>query len=197
MNNETLLREIENCINQCDIVRLSKNVELLLNTTSLDAACKELANLLFNSYTSFKAAATAKMMEVILRVSPSIGLEEFPDNYFFRLAVIRGSFDLYECYREEIVDPFLSNKAKDEIIECFIDLAVIADGYDQTILQNYNRIQKGLHFNGAFGEYENNENVVLINREDFDIMDDVVEKYNAIVGRRDIIRDLNKRQELE
>jgi len=39
--------------------------------------------------------------------------------------------------------------------------------------------------------------VVLINREDYEIMDDVVEKYNAIIGRRDILRDLNKMQELE
>jgi len=112
MKKEIVLSKVENCIINCDLQGLSENVEVLLKSVSLDEASKELVNLLNNNYTSFNADATAKMMEVILRIKPSMGMLEFPDNCFFRLALITGSFDLYEGYKEEVVDPFLSKKRR-------------------------------------------------------------------------------------
>jgi hypothetical protein len=197
MNKEELLQEIKECIFHCDLSGLATNVEKLLKVVKKDEACKELITLLNNNYTSFRAEATAKMMEVILRVNPAIGKLEFPDNYFYRLALIKGSYDLYECYIEEIINSLINDKTQEEIIECFIDLHTVADAYNETIFSKYSKVQKGMHFNGAFGRHESNENVVLVNSEDYNIMDDAVEKYNSIVGRRDILKDLLRRAELE
>ncbi|MEI6627540.1 MAG: UDP-N-acetylmuramate dehydrogenase, partial [bacterium] len=43
----------------------------------------------------------AKMMEIIIRKRPNLAMLQFPENYLFRVAVLRGSTDLYECYIEE------------------------------------------------------------------------------------------------
>jgi hypothetical protein len=37
----------------------------------------------------------------------------------------------------------------------------------------------------------------LIHQEDYEIIDDIIEKYNTIIGRRDILNDLNKRAGME
>jgi hypothetical protein len=58
---------------------------------------------------------------------------------------------------------------------------------------DYKKCVKGLHYNGSFGVQDYKENVVLMHREDYKIMGDVVEKYNTLIGRRDILKDLNTR----
>lgn len=54
-----------------------------------------------------------------------------------------------------------------------------------------------MDFNGVFARYEKDNSIALIHQEDFEIMDDVVEKYNSIVGRRDILADLEKRYNVD
>lgn len=197
MNKEQVLIKIEDCMVRCDANGLEKNVDELLKLTDDEEACLELSKRLFQRYTTFKANSTAKLMEIIIRKNPKMAMIKFPENYLFRLGVIRGSMDLHECYIEEVVEPYLVGKNEDEITECYLDLYSVAEKLTEAFFPKYTRCVKGMDFNGAFSRYEKDNSIALIHQEDFEIMDDVVEKYNTIVGRRDILIDLEKRYNVD
>ena len=122
---------------------------------------------------------------------------KFPENDMFRAAILRGSVDLYECYIEEAIVPFVKGKSDNKTVECYMELLTVAERLTEDFFPKYVRCVKGMDFNGAYAQSKENPNAVLINRENYEIMDDVVEKYNAIIGRRDILKDLNKRMGME
>jgi len=193
MKAEKILKEIDDCILRCDANDLADMIEGLLKVVSQEDAVKELTARLHNNYSTYNAAGSAKLMEVIIRKQPKLAMLKFPENYLFRLAVSCGSMDLYECYIEEAIEPFLKGKSDDEIIDSYMELFMVAEKLTESFFPKYVRCVKGLDFNGAFAQSEENPNAVLINQEDYLMMDDVVEKFNAILGRRDILKDLNKR----
>ncbi len=190
------LKEIEDCLIRCDADGLSTSVEKLLKITSVEDASRDLSALFLKHFTTYKADGLAKLMELVIRKEPKLAMVNFPENYLFRLSIITGSKELYECYIEEAIIPYWAKKSTEKKIECYLDLYGIAEQYSQAIFPTYNRCIKGLHFNGAFGEYEKNENTAFINKDDFEIINEVVEKYNAIIGRRDIINDVFKRSDI-
>lgn len=192
---ENILSEIEDCIERFDTMGLAMNVEILLTLTDEEDASKELSLILFKSYTSYKAEGTAQLMETIIRVNPQLALLKFPENYLFRIAVLKGSIELYECYIEEAIEPFLVGKTEDDQFECYSDLYATADMINEAFFPKYVKCIKGLDFNGAIKQEGANSNLMLINEEDFEVMNDAIEKYNTIVGRRDILADLTRRIE--
>ena len=193
MKKEEILEEIDDCMLRCDAKGLANNVDELLKVSKQEEVSYDLATRLFARYTTFKADSTAKLMEVIIRQKPRLAMLKFPENDMFRAAILRGSMDLYECYIEEAIEPHLKGKSEDKQVDCYLELYNIAEGLSLELFSQYQRSVKGTDFNGAFARYEKNENIALIHQEDFQIMDDVVENFNAIVGRRDILKDLNKR----
>ena len=197
MKKEDLLQEVDNCILNCDTMGFSKNVEELLSLTDEDDACHCLTQLLRRQYTTYKAASIAKLLEIIIRKRPNLAMIKYPDNYMFRLVMICGSMDLYECYIEEAIEPMLKSNEEMDAIDCYMELFSIAEKYNEEIYSRYDRCVKGMHFNGTFSRYEKDASVALIHQENYEIMDSIVEKYNSIVGRRDILKDLNKRMGLD
>lgn len=196
MKKENILNELAESITNCDVNALATNVAALLQVcNNEEEASREIGAIIFNQYTTHKAPALAQMLETVIRHLPSLAMLGFPENYFFKTAVLLGSVDLYECYIEEAIEPFLASKDEGETIECYLDLATVAEQLTDSFFPNYVQCKKGMDFNGAFGVYEKNENVCLINIEDYETMNDVVEKYNTIIGRRDIVKDLYVRAE--
>jgi hypothetical protein len=193
MEKEQILRKVEDCMERCDAEGLANSVAELLKVTNDEDACEELSKFLSKRYTTFKADSTAKMMEIIIRTRPILAMLKFPGNYLFRVAVLHGSMDLYECYIEEAIEPFLKGKTEDETFECYLDLSSLTEKLNEALFPQYVRCVKGMDFNSAFARYEKNDNVLLINQEDYEILEDVVEKYNTIVGRKNILIDLEKR----
>ena len=188
-----ILAEVEERMAECNVQGLADSVVELLQHLSEEEASKELSMLLYKRYTTFKEESTARLMEVIIRTRPQLALLKFPENFFFRVAVLRGSMELYQCYIEEAILPYLEDKNEDEIFNCYSDLYGVADQLNEVFFPKFVKCIKGMDFNGAFAVHEDNENVVLVNREDYEIMDEVVEKFNTIIGRRDIVKDLNDR----
>jgi len=193
MEKEQILKKVDECMKRCDAEGLANSVAELLRVTNEEDASEELSKLLSKRYTTFKADSTAKMMEIIIRKRPNLAMLKFPGNYLFRVAIIHGSIDLYECYIEEAIEPFLKEKTEDEIFECYLDLFSLTEKLTEALSSQYVYCIKGMDFNSAFARYEKNDNVLLINQDDYIILEDVVEKYNTILGRRNIIKDLEKR----
>lgn len=197
MKKEDILEKIDDCMLRCDAKGLAENVDELLKVSKQEEACYDLATRLFARYNTFKADSTAKLMEIIIRQKPRLAMLKFPENDMFRAAILRGSMDLYECYIEEAIEPFLKGKSENKTVDCYMELYNVAEQLADDSFPKYVRCVKGMDFNGAYAKSEENPNAVLINQEDYEIMDEVVEKYNTIIGRRDILKDLNKRMGME
>lgn len=193
MDKEGLLLAIQESIQDTDRTNLGILLDDYLRDETTNEASRTLSVMLYNKYTTFKAEATAALMETIIRKDPALALVQGAENFLFRVAVLRGSMELYECFMEEAMEDFLAEKDEDEHAEFLFSLSDTAEKLSEVFFDKYVKAIKGMDFNGAFGNYENNENVLLINHEDYELMDEVVEKYNTIIGRRDIIKDLQSR----
>lgn len=197
MNNERVLDGLNECIQNLDLIGINENLDLLLKDTSDEDACIQLAQLIGNNYNQFKSDGLAKVLEIIIRKRINLALINHPFNFLFQTTVSTGSFEMYECYIEEAVIPFLSNVLIDEHELHYMELLNTAQELTNKLFDDNKKCIKGRHYNGAFSKYEKNGNVVLINEQDYIIMANVVEKYNTIIGRRDIINDLNTRSGID
>jgi hypothetical protein len=197
LNGAEILNQIKDCIIRCDFNGLAKNVEDLVQVTDDNSASLALSKRLYNRFNFYKSGAIAKMLETIIRIRPELAMVKYPENYFFRMAVSCGSIDIYECYIEEAIIPYLVGKTEDEVVECYLDLYLKALKLTEASFPEYVQCLKGRDFNGAFSRYEKDEAIALIHQEDYEIMHDIVEKYNTIIGQRDILNDLNKRAGME
>lgn len=190
MNREELFIELDDSYNYGDNKRFIENVKIYLKLVAEEEASRDLAEFIYNKYTTYKADAMSGLMQMIIRENPNLALLKFPENYFYRLAVIKGSMDLYECYIDEAIEPFLKDKDEDAVIDCYTELVCVAEKLNDHFFPHYTPCIKGMDFNGVFGLYEKDPEVSLILKEDYEIINDVVEKYNTIIGRRDVIKDL-------
>jgi len=187
-----LTSKLNECLDHGNRACFSKEVEELLANVSEERAASLLSEYLFNRYTSHKADSIAGLLEIILRKNVNLGSVNFPDNNFLRVAILRGSNDLFDCYLEEFCTPYLESNKKIDEDEFYIDLLATVDRYLEKLDNQEQPVIKGMHFNGAYGQPDDNPNAVVINRQDYEIMNDTVEKYNTLVGRKAILNKLNQ-----
>ena len=193
MTKEDLFQKLDDCYDYGDKKGMLDNIQNYQKNVSEELASRYLAEYIYLKFTTYKADAMAGIIQMIIRDNPNLALLKFPENYFFRLAVIKGSMDLYECFIEEAVEPFLKGKDEEAKGDYYVELYTVASKLNDHFFPQYVPCIKGMDFNGIFGVYEKNSAVSLIHTEDFEILDDVVEKYNTILGRRDIILNLEER----
>jgi hypothetical protein len=190
------LQELTEALNECldygDKTCFSEKIDLLLNQVNEERATELLATYLYNRYTSYKADSIAGLMEIIIRKNLNVGLVNFPDNNLYRVAVLHGSVNLFDCYLEEFCQPFLKKNESIDAVEFYIALVSVVNFYKEKEEEILLPLVKGMDFNGAFGELDEYPNAVLINKEDYEVMNTIVEKYNAIVGRMKILKKLNQ-----
>jgi len=193
MKVENLFKEMLKGLDRGDFNSIAEKIDELLTVLSDYEASKHLSAMILKEYTTYKSGYLASLMSTIIQRRPELAQVNHPENFLFKLCIVTGSKELYECYIDEAVIPFLQEKDDDEKSEYYMDLLGIAIQYTDLFFPKYAQCIKGEDYNGAFSTSETNPNAVLINREDYETMEDVVEKYNQIVGRRNIIEDLEKR----
>lgn len=190
MNYKELSELLQESVDFGDKKGFAETVKQFIKTASEEDAAEYLASFVHTYFTTYKADAAAGLMQIILQEKQSLGFVYFPDNTFFRSAILHGSLDLFNCYNEEFVQPYLKKKPKVNADEFYADLMSVVDSYTEVEDKKAKQLVKGMHFNGAFGKAEENPNLMFINKEDYDIMDATIEKYNAIIGRRLIMKKL-------
>jgi len=188
-----ILIKLEKCADNKDLKGFNSLVEELLMVTDITNASLLLSEFILNKHTTFNANATAKLLEVILNSNEELGMIGFPDNCFFQAAVLKGSKELYECYMEEVIESYLYDKTEDQAFNCYMNLNTIAERYNDLIFERIPKYIKGKDFKSAVSKYEKDTDLVLIAEDDIEIMEKVIENYNGILGRRDILKDLEAR----
>ena len=188
-----ILSKIEKCADINDFQGFSSNIDELLLVTDITNAGLLLSAFLLNRHTTSNSKATAKLLEIILNSNDDLAMLNFPDNCFFQAAVLKGSMELYECYMEEAIESYLYDKTDDEAYTCYMNLNTIAERYNDLIFDRIPKYIKGKDFNSSISKYDKDPNLVLIDEDAITIMEKVIENYNGILGRRDILKDLEAR----
>lgn len=191
MTKEDILIEMDECLDFGSVSGFKEQVGNLLKIHSDEEVSLLIAQYLSEKYTAFKGEGLATYLEVAIQKRPNLAMVNHPDNPLFKLGIFRGSKDLYDCYMEEAVLPFLSLAIADEHMDHYYELLAVAVEMDEMIFENHEPRIKGMHYNGAIpGEQPH---LARINKDDYEVMEDVVEHFNGIIGRREILKDLNRR----
>ena len=193
MEKQEILENIANSIDNGNLSGLSKSLDLLLEVVTDEEASQQLSIILFERYTRYKADMLAKIMEIIIRKRPNLALLKEAENFLFRVVIASGSKDLYDCYIEEAIQPAMAKKNQDDQEMYYCDLFSVAEELTEKFFGNYIECVKGVDYNGSFGRYEKDNNVALIHQEDYETMNAIMENFNKMVGRRDILKDLSEK----
>ncbi|WP_339918438.1 hypothetical protein [Yeosuana marina] len=193
MNKEELFEELDECFRYGDNKGILKSLKDYQKDVSDEEASRDFSEYIYSNYTTYKADAMAGLMQMMIQTNPKLALLKYPENFFFRLAVLKGSMALYECFIEDAIEPFLKEKDEEEELDYYAELYTVALKLNDHFFPQYVPCVKGKDFNGVFGIYENNPAKSLINTLDYETLNDVVEKYNTILGRRDILNNLEER----
>lgn len=197
MKHEKIVNKIEKAVIEADLKELDHQLDFYLKKTEDTEASQRLSEVLYKCYTTYKSEYLAKIMEVIITKRPNLAFVNHPQNFLFKTVLLTGSVEMYECYLEEAIMPSLQ-KTKDEDQEMYyLDLQITAQELSDYLFAKYPKCVKGLDYNSAFSNLKTKENVLLIHQQDYETLENVAKKYNTILGRRDIIKDLNKRAGLE
>ena len=187
MNKESIIEEMYSCIDYADLNGFKEQVEQYLNICDVSTASQDLATFLITQYTASRADTIAKLLEIIIQTNPEIALVNYPENHFFRIVMISGSTDLLDTYLEEAVELYLENKTEEEYKSYYKKLLHLGAKLNTLFSDQYSTQIKGMDYNGAFSS---DNGKVTIHNEDYEIMEDIINKYNTIVGRRDVIKTL-------
>ena len=194
---QKILDAMYDCLDYADLDGFEKQVKKYLKTTDESTASQGLATFIVTEYTASNADAMSKLMEIIIRCNPNLALINYPENHFFRIIMISGSMDLFECYAEEAIEPHLENSSEKEYKAYYNKLLQLGAKMNTLFSDQYEPQINGIHFNGPFATDDNDPNVALINQEDYEFMNDIVNKFNTIVGRRNVIKALITRAGIE
>jgi DNA-binding transcriptional regulator/RsmH inhibitor MraZ len=189
MNKELIIEEMYDCLDSGNLNCFENQVKNYLEISDINTASRDLATFLVKQYTAARADTISRLMEIIIRCNPTIALINYPENHFFKIVMISGSLDLFECYTEEAIEPHLEDSSEEDYKEYYKKLLHMAAKLNTLYADQYQPQIKGQDFNGAFPN-SSDSRLLSIHPEDFEIMNDLVDKYNTIVGRRDIIKAL-------
>ena len=187
---QEILDEMYNCLEYANLQGFEEQVNVYLGITDESTASQGLATFIVTEYTASNAHTIAMLMEIIIRCNPNLALINYPQNHFFRIIMISGSMDLFECFIKEAIETHLQNSSQEEYKEYYTKLLDVAANLNMLFSDQYEPKIKGIHFNGPFATDDNNPDIAIINLEDYEFMNDIVNKFNTIVGRREILKAL-------
>lgn len=183
MNKEYYLNKICKCIDNSMVQEYETILDELVSYDDKEVS-QLIADAFVQQYTSMKADVLAFYMEKAIRKNLNWAYILDDENPLFKTAIFKGSMDLYDCYMETVPKPY--NGWYSKLLNKSSQIFVV-------IYNNYKSVIKGRDFNGEVPQ----DGGLYLDKEDFDIMDHVVELFNGFVGRRDILYDLKKKSDTE
>lgn len=191
--NQKIIREIHEDIYTGHLPGFKSNLDLLLAESSEEEVAKELAQIFCKEYSLYKADYIATFLQIALRRCPNLGLINLPDNILFRAVMITGSKDIYDCYLEEGLLPYFAKNKSVDTEKLYIQLYGVATELNDLTFNELKMVKKGSDYSSAVFDPKVSENFLLIGKEDYQAIELGLSNYNAILGRKLIVKDLETR----
>jgi len=194
MTKESIIESLYDCLKQADPEHfIAYQVENYINFSNIQTASIDLSAFLAFQYDHDKEEDLATIMHLMLRANRDIGLINFPENNFFKIALTTGSFELFDVYLMQVVSYYLENKSIEEWKSCYTKLLKKAIDLNQLFMTQYDFVIKGIDY--QLPEKLENNHLILSNK-DHEEMQDTIDKFNKIVGRKKIMDELVDRIKL-
>lgn len=186
---EQILEKIRKCFLSASLPTINQEIAKLLEFMDEANVSQKIATLFIKDYTFYQSDYFAAILASIIQEHRGLALVNGVKNPFFQMAIFKGSIDLYECYMDMAIIPLLEDKGKDQTgYDFYTDLIKEANLITDACFDNYQAVRKGIHFNGG---RPNEEGFITMHQEDYDVMHALYEHFNAIIGRRDILKLMN------
>lgn len=189
---EELYQAIDTCVSYNDQKQFKVHVVEVLSIYEKNEACLFFCKYFIRNYMSYRSGYLAIFVELLIKEWPEFATLQFPRNPLFIFIMAKGSIDIYECFMEEAIEPLLQELTNDDAYDYVGDLVVEAEKINEDCFEKYTYQLKGKQYNGAVRSNEQ-AHLMTIYAEDFAYMEDLIEAYNEMIGRRDILKDLYRR----
>ena len=177
---QLIVNKLMVCMNEGSIPAFIRVLKEDLSQESSMNACLCIGGAIFKCYTSYNSDMLASFLSEAIHFNMNWPKLKGGKNPLFRAAFLAGSCDLYICLLEEV-----KGLKEDDYAEIYCEWQDL----NEVLLDKEKMYIKGRDYNSG---YEANGQRIL-DLNDFDCMDCMAEKYNAIIGRHRILKDLEKR----
>ncbi|MDR3678896.1 MAG: hypothetical protein P4L41_02945 [Flavipsychrobacter sp.] len=200
MTTEALLNTICNEIKCQDIKSLENSVIMLLKKLSNEEESLKIANakasslladIIIKAYSRLLEPFIADALKMMIRRRAQIALVGHPNNALFIAILKTGSVEIYNSFILECEEMHTSDDFK-VLCEALIETAF---EFSKDTLSKCVQCNNGKEFYPAVPSNANRD-IMTIHIDDYSIIMTVVEQYNSIVGRQQIISDLTLRMNL-
>ena len=175
-----LLEQLNSAVFDCNLTEYERLLQEMCNHKDEDVALI-LAKVIYDNLSTYNADYLAKLLEIAIQKRMSWAQIGTKDNPLFKACIVLGSKDLYDCYIEE------TSPLDNDWYATLYNEAILLD---EQIMNVLHPVKKGIHYNGCLKTDDNSSSMVQIHRKDYNFIEDVVLKYNGIIERKQIIKDL-------
>ena len=175
-----LLKQLNSAVFDCNLNEYERLLQEMCNHKDEDVALI-LAKVIYDNLSTNNADYLAKLLEIAIQKRMSWAQIGTKNNPLFKACIVLGSKDLYDCYIEE------TSPLDNDWYATLYNEAILLD---EQIMNVLHPVKKGIHYNGCLKTDDNSSSMVQIQREDYNFIEDVVIKYNGIIERKQIIKDL-------
>jgi hypothetical protein len=194
MTKESIIESLYDSLEQIDPKQfIAYQVENYTNLSDVQTASIDLSAFLAFQYDHDKEEDLATIMYLMLKANRDIGLINFPENNFFKIALITGSFGLLDVYLTQIISYYLENKSIEEWKSCYTKLLKKAIDLSQLFMTQYDFVIKGIDYQLP---EKSEKDLLILSKKDHEEMQDTIDKFNKIVGRKKIMDELVDRIKL-
>ena len=81
------------------------------------------------------------------------------------------------------------------MMDYYTEMYSVSEELVDGLFHNYKTVFKGTDYNGKMVGINENTDFVMLPTKDYYLMEDLIENYNKIVGRRDIFFNISERYE--
>jgi len=168
-------------------------VQRLLKETTPEITTKLIADAMGPRYKSYYADQASYQLKILFEDCQSV--IESPEAHIplFEMIIINGAVEVYNTFNKIICKPYVSKMDEDQAGDYYFDLYLKAQEMSDILFSRYHSIKKGTHFIGEVAELPSDPSYSIIAKEDYDAMELVIEAYNAIIGRKEILEDLESK----
>jgi hypothetical protein len=187
---EKIIKKLHECLYNGDVDGWSRTFKKLMESEKNEEEVVDIICwLLHENYTFYKEESFAVFLEKILEVNPGLGMLKFPENKFYHLSIMNGSTELFDCYSDLIIKPYIARNDTPELEGKILVMAGAAKDMLADKLGKLGPLKLGREFNSGIA-VDNDETKMVIDKYDYDQLIKKVNEMNVIWGLRKIIISL-------
>lgn len=176
-----------------DFLELAREMYQTQNTINVS---QEICDALVKYYDVTKIGVNTEILNTLFSENPIINNQiKTPINPFLMMCLITGAVEVYQEYCSCHLNVITREMNENEMMDYYTEMYSVSEELVDGLFHNYKTVFKGTDYNGKMVGINENTDFVMLPTKDYYLMEDLIENYNKIVGRRDIFFNISERYE--